>query len=56
MPEEAGLVWKPQTIMEVNERHASSLIKLLDVLDDNDDVQAIASNFDIPDDVMAKLA
>ena len=56
VPEEAGLVWKPQTTIEVNERQASSLIKLLDVLDDNDDVQAIASNFDIPDDVMAKLA
>ena len=56
VPEEAGLVWKPQTTIEVNERQASNLIKLLDVLDDNDDVQAIASNFDIPDDVMAKLA
>ena len=56
VPEEAGLVWKPQTTIEVNERQASTLIKLLDVLDDNDDVQAIASNFDIPDDVMAKLA
>ena len=56
VPEEAGLVWKPQTTIEVNETQASTLIKLLDVLDDNDDVQAIASNFDIPEDVMAKLA
>ena len=55
-PEEAGLVWKPQNTIEVNEAQASTLIKLLDVLDDNDDVQSIASNFDIPDDVMAKLA
>ena len=55
-PEEAGLVWKPQTIIEVNGAQASTLIKLLDVLDDNDDVQSIASNFDIPDDIMAKLA
>ncbi len=56
VPEEAGLVWKPQTTIEVNETQASNLIKLLDVLDDNDDVQTIASNFDIPEDVMAKLA
>ena len=56
VPDEAGLVWKPQTTIEVNETQASNLIKLLDVLDDNDDVQAIASNFDIPEDVMAKLA
>ena len=54
-PEEAGLVWKPQNTIEVNEQQASTLIKLLDTLDDNDDVQNIASNFDIPDDVLAAL-
>ena len=56
VPEEAGLVWRPQNTIEVNEAQASTLIKLMDVLDDNDDVQSIASNFDISDDVMAKLA
>ena len=55
-PEEAGLVWRPQNTIEVNEAQATTLIKLLDVLDDNDDVQSIASNFDISDDVMSKLA
>ena len=35
--------------------HASTLLKLLDALDDNDDVQNVASNFDISDDVIAKL-
>ena len=55
-PEEAGLVWKPQNTIEVNEQQASTLIKLLDTLDDNDDVQNVASNFDIPDDVLANLA
>ncbi len=55
-PEEAGLVWKPQNTIEVNEDQASTLIKLLDTLDDNDDVQNVASNFDIPDDILAKLA
>lgn len=54
-PEEAGLVWKPQNTIEVNEQQASTLIKLLDALDDNDDVQNVASNFDIPDDVLAAL-
>jgi transcriptional/translational regulatory protein YebC/TACO1 len=32
------------------------LLKLLDALDDNDDVQNVSSNFDISDDVIAKLA
>ena len=31
-------------------------LKLLDALDDNDDVQNVSSNFDISDDVIAKLA
>jgi transcriptional/translational regulatory protein YebC/TACO1 len=31
-------------------------MKLLDALDDNDDVQNVSSNFDISDDVIAKLA
>ncbi|MEK9710512.1 MAG: YebC/PmpR family DNA-binding transcriptional regulator, partial [Alphaproteobacteria bacterium] len=33
----------------------STLLKLLDVLDDNDDVQNVSSNFDISDDIIAKL-
>ena len=54
-PEEAGLTWKPQNLIAVDEVQASTLIKLLDVLDDNDDVQNVSSNFDISDDIIAKL-
>ena len=52
---ESRLVWKPQNTIEVGEVQAGTLLKLLDTLDDNDDVQNIASNFDIPDDVLARL-
>jgi len=55
-PEEAGLAWKPQNTTPVNEDQAQTLMKLLTALDDLDDVQSVASNFDIDDDVMAKLA
>ena len=55
-PAESGLVWKPQNTIEVNEDQAGTLIKLLDTLDDNDDVQNVSSNFDISDEIMAKLA
>ena len=55
-PSESGLVWKPQNAIEVGETQASTLLKLLDTLDDNDDVQNIASNFDISEDVLARLA
>ena len=55
-PEESGLVWKPQNLIPVDEAQATTLLKLLDVLDDNDDVQTVSSNFDISEDIIAKLA
>ena len=55
-PEEAGLAWKPQNTTPVNEDQAQTLLKLLGALDELDDVQSVASNFDIDDEIMAKLA
>ena len=55
-PESAGLTWKPQTMTPVDEDHARTLMKLIDVLDDNDDVQAVSANFDIDDEVMERLS
>lgn len=55
LPESAGLIWKPQTTIPVNEEQAGTLIKLLDVLEDNDDVQRVSANFDIPKDVLLRL-
>ncbi len=54
-PREAHLAWKPQNTVMVEEKHAETLLKLLDVLDDNDDVQQVAANFEIADEVMARL-
>ncbi|MEC7123733.1 MAG: YebC/PmpR family DNA-binding transcriptional regulator [Pseudomonadota bacterium] len=54
-PEEAGLTWKPQNTIALDEDKAATLLKLLDVLDDSDDVQSVSANFEISDDVMAKL-
>jgi len=48
-------VWKPQTMTPVDQEKAESLMKLVDALDEDDDVQVVFSNADIPDDVMAKL-
>jgi YebC/PmpR family DNA-binding regulatory protein len=52
----AKLVWKPQTLTLVGEDVAPTLMKLLDALDDDDDVQTVVANADIPDAVMQKLA
>ena len=51
----AGLVWRPSSTTAVSEDQAPSLLKLLDGLDDNDDVQRVAANYEIPDEVMARL-
>lgn len=54
-PEEGGLTWKPANTIPVEEEQAQTLFKLLDTLDDNDDVQNVAANFDIADDVIQRL-
>ena len=52
----AKLVWKPQTLVPVGEEEvAQSLFKLVEALEDSDDVQTVYANFDIPDELMAKL-
>ncbi|WP_420141121.1 YebC/PmpR family DNA-binding transcriptional regulator [Sphingomonas sp.] len=53
--ESVKLAWRPQTQVEVDEATASTLLKLLDALDDDDDVQTVWGNYDIPDAVMEKL-
>ena len=54
-PREAQLTWKPQATVTVPDEAAESLLKLLDALDDNDDVQQVAANFEIADDVLERL-
>ncbi len=49
------LAWKPGLKAEVGESDAATLLKLIDVLDDDDDVQAVWGNYEIPDAVMEKL-
>ena len=55
-PESAALTWRPQTTVPVDdEERAQTLFRLLDTLDDSDDVQRVVANFEIPDEVMARL-
>jgi YebC/PmpR family DNA-binding regulatory protein len=55
-PESARLEWRPMTSVTLDEARAASVLKLLDVLEDSDDVQNVYANFDIPDAVMRKLS
>ncbi len=54
--EDARLEWKPQSTVAVDESAAATLLKMLDMLDDNDDVQRVAANFDVDDDVLERLS
>ena len=53
--EEADLNWRPQNTVPVDEDKAETLFKLIEVLEDNDDVQSVAANFEIDDAVLERL-
>jgi transcriptional/translational regulatory protein YebC/TACO1 len=53
--ETVKIVWKPQMLTSLDQEKAESLLKLVEGLEDDDDVQAVFSNADIAEDVMAKL-
>ncbi|MCY1173141.1 transcriptional regulatory protein YebC [compost metagenome] len=54
-PEGAKLAWRPQTMVEVSEEDAVTLFKLIDVLDDDDDVQTVWGNYEVSDAILEKL-
>ncbi len=49
------LAWKPNLKVDVDEDTARTLLKLVDTLDDDDDVQTVWGNYEISDEVMEKL-
>ena len=53
--EGAKLAWRPQVVVTVGEGDAQTLLKLIDTLDDDDDVQTVWGNYEVPDEVMEKL-
>ena len=55
-PATAKLVWKPKTQSPVEGAAAEALFKLLETLEDSDDVQNVFANFEVSDDVMARLS
>ncbi len=54
-PEGVKLAWRPQVMVSVGDSDAGTLMKLLDALDDDDDVQTVWGNYDVSDDVMERL-
>ncbi|CTQ31743.1 YebC/PmpR family DNA-binding transcriptional regulator [Jannaschia rubra] len=53
--ESTKLVWRPTTTTELDLDGMQSLMKLLDALEDDDDVQSVTANFEASDEVMAQI-
>ncbi|MBW2599550.1 MAG: YebC/PmpR family DNA-binding transcriptional regulator [Deltaproteobacteria bacterium] len=51
---EIGMI--PQNTVKLEENQANQMLKLMEKMEDNDDVQNVYANFDIPDDVMERLS
>jgi YebC/PmpR family DNA-binding regulatory protein len=53
--ESVKLAWRPSTSVEVDGDNAGQLIKLIDALEEDDDVQTVWGNYEVSDEVMEKL-
>ena len=51
----AKLIWKAQTTTELDLEGMEKLMKLIDTLEDDDDVQRVTANFEVSDEVMAAM-
>jgi YebC/PmpR family DNA-binding regulatory protein len=54
--ESAEMAYRPSSLVPIDEAHARSLMRLIEALEDNDDVDAVHANFDVPADVLARVA
>lgn len=54
-PEKSGLTWKYTVPATPNEEQAASVLKLIETLEDDDDVQSVYSNLELDDDLLEKL-
>ncbi|MGN6572334.1 MAG: YebC/PmpR family DNA-binding transcriptional regulator [Pseudolabrys sp.] len=55
-PRKSGMVWKPQNTVAVDDEAGEKILKLMDALDDNDDVQNVYANFEVSDALVQKLS
>lgn len=55
-PQSAKIIWRPQNTVEIGGDAAVTLFKLLNALEDNDDVQNVYANFDMSDAEIEKLS
>jgi len=54
-PQKAAIVWRPQNTIAVDDEAGERIMKLVDALEDNDDVQNVYANLEVSDSLIAKL-
>ncbi len=55
-PRSAAIIWRPQNAIELDDEAGEKLLRLLDALEDSDDVQNVYANFEMSEEVMEKLS
>ena len=55
-PRKAALVWKPQNTVAVDDEQGEKVLKLVDLLNEHDDVQNVFANFEVSDALVARMS
>ncbi len=55
-PRKAALVWKPQNTVAVDDEQGERVLRLLETLNESDDVQNVYANFEVSDSLMQKMS
>jgi YebC/PmpR family DNA-binding regulatory protein len=55
-PRKSGMVWKPQNTVAVDDEAGEKILKLMEALDESDDVQNVYANFEVSDTLVQKMS
>ncbi len=55
-PRKSAMLWKPQNTVALDDEAGEKMLKLIELLDDNDDVQNVYANFEVSDALVAKMS
>jgi transcriptional/translational regulatory protein YebC/TACO1 len=55
-PRKAALTWKPQNTVPVDDEQGEKVLRLIETLNEHDDVQNVYANFEVSDALVAKLS
>ncbi len=55
-PRKASLLWRPQNTVALDDEAGEKVLKLIELLDDSDDVQNVYANFEVSDALVAKMS